>query len=196
MSQQRNYKIKTYQLIMMVKRGYSIPDNEKNIWNRIDGQIKDFDSMSNVYIKGNKKAFVFYIEDAKLDAVRQKLVSVETDTTNKKETDDIIIITKSEKVDNKISQTHKNIQIFNDKSFLYDPTEHYLNPKFQLLSEEEKNTFLKDNNLTVKHLPGIKKHDPISMYYGAKVDDVFKIYRKSLFYYVVNDSIAYRIVVS
>ncbi|MEM7819294.1 MAG: DNA-directed RNA polymerase subunit RpoH/Rpb5 C-terminal domain-containing protein [Candidatus Aenigmatarchaeota archaeon] len=52
-------------------------------------------------------------------------------------------------------------------------------PKQILLSSEEKAELLKRLNITIKHLPRIKKEDPVAKFLGAKHGDVIKIFRDS-----------------
>lgn len=86
---------------------------------------------------------------------------------------------------------NKNIEIFTIDRLLFNITKHVLVPKHELLTKEEIKEILKKYKCTVNQLPKVFKTDPISKYYGAKVGDVFRIYRKSS---SVGEKIAYRYV--
>ena len=45
---------------------------------------------------------------------------------------------------------------------------HELQPKFILLTDEEKKQFLEKNKWSEKNIPKIKTDDPITRYYNAK----------------------------
>lgn len=58
---------------------------------------------------------------------------------------------------------------------------HSLVPKFEIMSEEDIELFLKEKGLTKKELPILKETDPVVPLINAKVGDVVKIIRKSVF---------------
>jgi DNA-directed RNA polymerase I, II, and III subunit RPABC1 len=86
-----------------------------------------------------------------------------------------------------------------DKELMFNITKHMLVPKHILLTQQERRELLlelnKKNN-SLKLIPKIYDTDPISKYYGAKVGQIFKIMRESLFDDVIaKKSIFYRVVV-
>ncbi|MBN1923967.1 MAG: DNA-directed RNA polymerase subunit H [Nanoarchaeota archaeon] len=70
--------------------------------------------------------------------------------------------------------------------------EHSYNPKFEILKPEEVKALLERFNAKIIQLPKININDPICKLMSAKVNDVFKITRKS---YTSEDSVFYRVVV-
>ncbi|MEM5828324.1 MAG: DNA-directed RNA polymerase subunit RpoH/Rpb5 C-terminal domain-containing protein [Candidatus Aenigmatarchaeota archaeon] len=67
---------------------------------------------------------------------------------------------------------------------------HFLSPKYSILSEEEKEELLKKYGAKLSQLPKILVTDPVVKALGAKVGDVIKIERdilgiKSIYYRVV-----------
>ncbi|MEM5830241.1 MAG: DNA-directed RNA polymerase subunit RpoH/Rpb5 C-terminal domain-containing protein [Candidatus Aenigmatarchaeota archaeon] len=67
---------------------------------------------------------------------------------------------------------------------------HFLSPKYSILSEEEKEELLKKYGAKLHQLPKILVTDPVVKALGAKVGDVIKIERdilgiKSIYYRVV-----------
>lgn len=93
----------------------------------------------------------------------------------------IIKNTVTSSVKNTINDEYKNegfiIEIFNENDFLIDITKHELVPKHELLTNEEKEEFLK--NYKLNELPTILIHDPIVRRFGANIRDIFKITRLS-----------------
>ena len=56
---------------------------------------------------------------------------------------------------------------------------HCMVPKHRALSEEEKNMFLEHRKIQLLQLPEIKLTDPVSMYYGFKMNQIIQIDRPS-----------------
>jgi len=74
-------------------------------------------------------------------------------------------------------QKHKNVEIFTYDFFLFSLPRHVYVPKHSLLSEEDKQLFLKKRNLFIEQLPLIRKNDPIIKYYGWQKGNIVKIQR-------------------
>lgn len=70
-------------------------------------------------------------------------------------------------------------EVFFEYELMMNIIEHELQPKFELLTEEEKNIKLKEYNLNISNLQTILKTDPVARYYNAKPGDVFRIIRPS-----------------
>jgi DNA-directed RNA polymerase subunit H (RpoH/RPB5) len=87
-------------------------------------------------------------------------------------------------------KNYKNVEIFFIHEFYEDIPNKDIIPEHILLSEEEKNDLLKYYKIT--ELSKIYNTDMMSRYYGAKVDDIFKIKR-----YNINSGIStvYRVVI-
>jgi len=74
----------------------------------------------------------------------------------------------------------------------FDITQHFLVPKHEILSEEEKNELLKRYGIQLYQLPYIAATDPIVKKLGAKIGDIIKITRESE---TAGRSVYYRVVV-
>ena len=84
------------------------------------------------------------------------------------------------------------MELFYYKEMIINITEHYLCPKQVLIGEEEVKDVLKRYKCNKDQLPRMLRKDAIAKYYGAKIGDVFKIYRKDP---TSGISVHYRIVV-
>jgi DNA-directed RNA polymerase I, II, and III subunit RPABC1 len=82
---------------------------------------------------------------------------------------------------------YKNVEIFQLKNLLINITKHVLQPKFDIVLENEEEDIVKQfvsvkitksviNQLKSK-LPKIKKDDPVAKFYGLKVGNLLKITR-------------------
>ena len=85
-----------------------------------------------------------------------------------------------------------NTEIFFLNDLLIDVTEHELQPKFELLNEEQKKDLLENYDISIKNISKILLLDQISRYYNAKVGDIFRITRPSI---TAGNSITYRFVI-
>lgn len=85
-----------------------------------------------------------------------------------------------------------NTEIFFLNDLLIDVTEHELQPKFELLNEEQKKDLLENYDISIKNISKILLLDQISRYYNAKVGDIFRITRPSI---TAGNSITYRVVI-
>jgi DNA-directed RNA polymerase subunit H (RpoH/RPB5) len=65
------------------------------------------------------------------------------------------------------------------KKLTYDVAKHSLVPKHTILSDKEKASFLKKNNIELHNLPNILITDPAISSLNPNVDDIVKIERKS-----------------
>lgn len=73
-----------------------------------------------------------------------------------------------------------------------DITKHYLVPKHELLTEEEKKELLEKYNIKLTDLPRIKISDPAIKHLNPKPGDVVRIIRESS---TAGISVYYRVVV-
>jgi DNA-directed RNA polymerase subunit H (RpoH/RPB5) len=86
----------------------------------------------------------------------------------------------------------KNSEVFFEKDLMIDVMKHKYQPKFKLLTEEEKQQKLKDYNIESKFESKMLSTDPIARYFNAKPGDIFRIKRPSTF---SGESFHYRLVV-
>ena len=71
-------------------------------------------------------------------------------------------------------------EIFYFDELVFNITQHVLVPKHELLTVEETKLFLEKFG---KKVPFIKTTDKVCRYYNGKIDQVFRIFRKSELYY-------------
>ena len=72
-----------------------------------------------------------------------------------------------------------NTEIFFDYELKICILEHDLQPEFQLLTEEEKEEFMNEYQLSKKQLSKMKSIDPVARYFNAKGGNIFRILRPS-----------------
>ena len=102
----------------------------------------------------------------------------------------IVIVKSFTKKVYKQIESYRNVEIFNQHEFLEDiPSKNFI-PEHKLLSVDEKKELSTFYNL--KNLAKIYASDMMARYYGAKLNDVFRIKRANL---NSGNSIFYRIVV-
>ena len=75
----------------------------------------------------------------------------------------------------------KKTEVFFDYELLMNIIEHELQPKFELLSQEEKDKKLLEYDTDLKNMSRMFSMDPIARYYSAKPGDIFRIIRPSPF---------------
>lgn len=102
----------------------------------------------------------------------------------------IFITSFNKKVFKQIKTNYKNVEIFFKHEFYEDIPSKDIIPEHILLNDQEKEELLKSFKIT--ELSKIYNTEMMSRYYGAKVNDIFKIKR-----YNINSGIstAYRVVV-
>jgi DNA-directed RNA polymerase subunit H (RpoH/RPB5) len=86
----------------------------------------------------------------------------------------------------------KNSEVFFEKDLMIDIIKHKYQPKFKLLTEEEKEQKLKDYNIENKFESKMLSTDAVARYFNAKPGDIFRIKRPSTF---SGESFHYRLVV-
>lgn len=110
----------------------------------------------------------------------------------------LIIIAEDKEINDRMKGVEKYIKIYDEEyntkkqnsnkfqtaMFYYseisvNKTKHTLVPHHILLTTEEANNFLINNNIKKDEMAIISQSDPIVKYYGGKIGDVFKIIRKS-----------------
>jgi DNA-directed RNA polymerase subunit H len=75
----------------------------------------------------------------------------------------------------------------------FNPLNHELSPRYEVLSEEERINLLKKYKIKPSNLPKILDSDPAVKALGAKPGDIIKITRKSE---LAGESVYYRLVIS
>jgi DNA-directed RNA polymerase I, II, and III subunit RPABC1 len=208
--QYKIYRVKVNQVKMMIDRGYIVDENVDMSYDTFINNYKD---------NYNKLNHQYMTKDFKLVRVRYFFIMPTTKKSNKigkSELNDLkkeiaedlkncrhyIIIFEGgvsssalKSIEDLTKLNAVKIEIFYFNELIYNPTEYYLTPKHELLSEEEKNNILNRNKLLPNDIPWISYRDPIARYYGADIGQMFKIYREILIpETVIDEYMTYRIV--
>ena len=101
--------------------------------------------------------------------------------------DDLIIISKDKTnqtikdlIEQLFIKDKKFVNIYNFHDYLFNVLEHEMQPKFRILSEEEKQKIMKQYNITKdKEFPDISRFDPVSQAIGIRPGEVMEITRSS-----------------
>ena len=101
--------------------------------------------------------------------------------------DDLIIISKDKTnqtikdlIEQLFIKDKKFVNIYNFHDYLFNVLEHEMQPKFRILSEEEKQKIMKQYNITKdKEFPDISRFDPVSQAMGVRPGEVMEITRSS-----------------
>ena len=172
----------------MIKKNNNIKNIIKMLCNRKLLNNNDIDKYYNEVIKKYNNLSYFEIKLLSNDTLYVLLI--ETKITSLKKIDNIddllennnkkIFIVNS--IQNKIWQllVDNNIEVFYFNEFLINIVDHDLVPEHILLKDKEKEEFLKLYNNQISKIPYILQNDPITRYYNAKINDIFKIKRVSL----------------
>lgn len=141
------------------------------------------------YDKGKTKLSVLFI-DSEIKNITTG--SVVDDYLNKNVEFYKFVICKSfsKKVYKQINEIYNNCEIFFNYEFMEDiPSKKFI-PNHQILNSQEKEDLLK--KFTLKELSKIYITDTMARYYGAKVNDIFRIKRHNI---NSGTSIVYRVVI-
>ncbi|TBU01609.1 subunit Rpb5 of DNA-directed RNA polymerase [Hamiltosporidium tvaerminnensis] len=131
--------------------------------------------------KTNAQLLVHYCDEAKVGIKTLKML---IESFEKQDISHILLICKEalSPASSRLIEEYNSkftIEVFKERELLFNVTKHELVPKHILLSENEKEIFLKNRKLKEQELPKILKSDPVARYYGAKRGQVFEILRKS-----------------
>ncbi len=77
----------------------------------------------------------------------------------------------------KQSKLNPKVELFNYSDLIQNITQHALQPDFIHLTSEERDIFLQSSGINFRKLKRMSYIDPVTLYYGAKVGDIFKIIR-------------------
>ena len=130
-----------------------------------------------------------YFEIKLLDNTLLNVMMIDSKITSLKKIDNIdeILLNKKKKIfivnsiQNKIWEVliQNNIEVFHYYEFLISLVDHDLVPEHILLTNNDKDEFLNLYKNQLSKVPFILQSDPITRYYNAQVDDIFKIKRVS-----------------
>lgn len=99
-------------------------------------------------------------------------------------------------IDFMINRSDVFIQVFFWDELIVNPTKHYMVPKHEILSNDEKMELTSNNNKYsgIDKFPIILDSDPIMRFLGGKLGDVIKITRFNVLASMINFYITYRVV--
>ena len=72
-----------------------------------------------------------------------------------------------------------NTEVFFEYELKLNLIEHDLQPKFQILTEEENEKFMEEYQVNKKNISKMKSIDPVAIYFNSKSGDIFRIIRPS-----------------
>ena len=142
--------------------------------------VSDFEVVNDHVLFGDVE--IFYFSESKVGVKTLKKLQELQPSTKKLIVIYNDVVTKVAKtiLNNKTDFEHlSSIELFSEEELSFNVTKHDLVPKHILLSDEEKQEFLKEKKIQLAHMPIISKNDPVSKYFGAKREQVFKILRPS-----------------
>lgn len=176
---------------------FTIFDNFTNILQDLRNINKSSFDLDNINYNNNEISnddYAIKIFTSKINNFKKNgLQSFHSSHPNKKVI--FIIENISLKLYTEILQSHDNIEIFLIEDLFHNLIHNVLQPKYELLTNEEKNVLKKNYDIYNENLiPKIKKSDIIVRFFNAKVNDILKItrydnyYGKDIYYRIVVDS--------
>lgn len=176
---------------------FTIFDNFTNILQYLRNINKSSFDLDNINYNNNEISnddYAIKIFTSKINNFKKNgLQSFHSSHPNKKVI--FIIENISLKLYTEIVQSHDNIEIFLIEDLFHNLIHNVLQPKYELLTNEEKNVLKKNYDIYNENLiPKIKKSDIIVRFFNAKVNDILKItrydnyYGKDIYYRIVVDS--------
>ena len=179
------FKVYSNVIIMLKDRGYKLEKKYKLSFDRF--RKKYYDNDHDIYAihkkTKNKLKVQFSINNKnKLQIIKQNIQDNFNDDT---ESNFSIILVLNNKPNNIILKFINNslykdkIEIFWTDILQINITKHILQPKFELLNENEKNKLLEKFNIKIQQLPKLSTQDPICKYYKFPKYSVVKITRKN-----------------
>tara|TARA_B100000524_G_C23650481_1_gene369975 strand:- start:1207 stop:1791 length:585 start_codon:yes stop_codon:yes gene_type:complete len=174
---------------MLTERKFLDVNNlEKNYTNL----LKEYTDERIFKIKSDFSKEIYYLMmlPDKINTIK-KVQNLEQFCANAGDNKKIIVGNFALKAYKQFLEKYNNIEIFFKQELLINIIEHELQPKFILLSEEEKKKKMEEYNLKQGNLQKMLKTDVIARYYNAKVGDIFRIIRPSFY---SGEGYTYRIV--
>lgn len=177
--------------IMDKQQGYDVSEYENFSVNEVNTMnLNDQLDMLLKKKQGNGKTYVRYylgrkLNERNVNEMIEDLFNLEQ--VLQKETDTLFIITKddmNETLTNEIKQIWEGDRIFvvvqSIKRLQFNILNHVLQPKFNVLSDEEKEAVKLKYNITANgQFPDISRFDPVAQLIGIRPGEVCKIIRPS-----------------
>ena len=190
-------EIITTNLLKMLKERKLINDYEKLI-NQVFNNLKNKNSYD-IKLDNNDRFnadiySIMLLNDNINNLSKSSVFSSILSKYNKKINSHIIMIVEDikDKIREKILLQYNNIEIFKKIELMMNLVDHMYIPKHILLTEEEKEIFYKEYNVSNDQMQKISIFDPVSIYYNAKKNDIFRIIRSSD---ITGTTFSYRLVI-
>jgi hypothetical protein len=211
------YKIKYYQILMMKKREFIIPDNELKILTLpYEDSFNLFKSMyvteeyiqeklSNVYthISGdsNKKTRVIYVRDdeSKKNILKETTEEIKKMIASTPHIPNVVLVIRVEfNAANLVelkSLTSFNIDTFLHRELFLDPSDNELNPKMTLLSIQKSKEILSPN-LDVNNMRKLCYDDAVVKFLGGVPGQIMLVKENPVYICQVEETNRYRLIVN
>jgi DNA-directed RNA polymerases I, II, and III subunit RPABC1 len=170
-------------LEILKERGYNIEDAEILSLNIFSKKCEE--SVPFVYIyehKTNKDITIYFsiLKESKI--TKKEILNKMQNIIEENNYNDFLFLTSDAQILKYVYEIKQklniDLQIFEIEDLQMNILKHELQPKFILLSDEEKKYILARYN--EMDIPKIKIDDPITRYYNAKPSQIFKIIRKNM----------------
>lgn len=149
------------------------------------------------YYTADNKHMIIKLVNSKVTSSMAKTAGIGEILVNYKQNPKIFVVIgisiKSRVLINTDTTTFINTEVFLEKELLCDLVSHVSQPKFQLLSEEERKDFFDAYHIKKNSIPKMLTTDPIACYFNAKKGQIFRIIRPSE---TAGETIYYRHVVT
>lgn len=176
---------------------YTIFDNFLNILQKLRNINKHSFDLNSINYNNNE----IFNEDYAIKVLNSKINNFKKNglqsfyTTHNDKKVIFIVESISLRLFTEILQNNNNIEIFLIEDVFHNIYDNILQPKYEVLTNQEKEIFKKNYNINNEFLiPKIKKSDIMVRFFNAKVNDIIKItrfddkYGKDIFYRIVIDS--------
>lgn len=182
-------------LNMLIARNLILIDNFKTYKNKIFSKIKLTNSY-NIELdkpdRDNKKVYSIIFINEKIINI-SKGTPINNYLTKNTDLHKIIVVNEiANRIIQAIIRSNTNIEIFTKNELLINLIDHKYIPKHYLLTNEEKEKFYNEYDITKQEMPKCFISDPVSKYYNVKIGDIFRIIRPSE---LTGESIYYRLVI-
>lgn len=172
-------------LEILKERGYKIEDAEILSLNIFSKKCEESGHFVYIYEHKTNKDITIYFSIFKESKITKKeILNKMQNITEENNYNNFLFLTSDGQILNYVNEIKQkfniDLQIFTIENLQMNILKHELQPKFILLTDEEKRLFLEKNKWNEKDLPKIKTDDPITRYYNAKPSQIFKIIRKNM----------------
>ena len=170
-------------LEILKERGYKIDDDSILSFDIFSKKYEEIEHFVYTYEHKSNKDDEIYLSILKESKITKKeMLNKMQSITDETHYKNFLFLTTNSQILNYVKEVKQkfniDVQFFTIDNLQMNILKHELQPKFILLSDEEKSKILEkyDEN----NIPKIKLDDPITRYYNAKPSQIFKIIRKNM----------------